>query len=119
MYGLSDTEDLSFLAGAEVIQVCIGRHQAAIHFFPEDVAIFVETDMAFRSPGGESMRYQAIPESASMLVSLLNAFVTRASVKAPGTLSLEFSTGGVLEIEDTSDRYESFRIKNGDRLIVV
>jgi hypothetical protein len=119
MYGLPSDVDLSFLVGAEVIQVCIGSQQAQIHFFPEGVSIFVETDMTFRSPAGRVSRYESVPESAPSLVTLLHDVVKQARAETPRILRLEFSSGAVLHIEDTSEHDESFQIKHGDLLIVV
>lgn len=119
MYGLPADVDLSFLVGAEVIQVCIGSQQAQIHFFPEGISIFVETDITFRGPAGQVSRYESIPESGPSLITLLHDVVKEARAETPRTLRLEFASGAVLQIEDTSEQYESFQIKHGDLLIVV
>ena len=119
VYGLSADADLRFLVGRELIQICIGRHQAAMHFFPEGVSILIETEITCRTPDGQAKRFETIPESAPMLVSLLNAVVTHVSVRPPGTLRLEFDSDHTVEIEDTSTSYESYQIRNGDQLIVV
>jgi hypothetical protein len=56
---------------------------------------------------------------AKLLVSLLNATITKASAIPPGTLALEFSNGEILEVYDASPAYESYLITHGDKVIVV
>jgi len=119
MYGLSSHEDLTFLIGRELIQVCIGRQQAALHFFPEGVSIFIETDIRHISPGGATSTYETIPRAASALTSLLNAVIANAEARPPGTLSIRFESGDILEFDDTSPHYESYQIKHNGRTIVV
>jgi hypothetical protein len=63
--------------------------------------------------------FKTIVPAAMVLCNLINATVSSASVKSPGTLVLQFSNGEALEIYDSNTSYESYQIACGDRLIVV
>jgi hypothetical protein len=53
------------------------------------------------------------------MLPLLGTTIAGASVVPPGTLRLTWSNGHVLEIMDSSERYESYVVTCGDKLIVV
>jgi hypothetical protein len=120
MNGLPPDIDLSFFAGKELHQVCIGRHQAILHF-DDNVSLSIESEIAHISHQGEIMAiYKTIPSAAPTLVSLLNRTVKSATSKPPGTLILEFSNSEILEIYDSNaPHYESYQIGFGDKIIVV
>jgi hypothetical protein len=125
VYGLSADLDLSFLVGREVIQVCLGSSQVQLHFSALDVMrgdyveIFVESELTHISSSGVESSYVILTASAPMLTALLGATVNGASREAPGTLCLQFETGDRLKIHDNSEHYESYQIKQGNKLIVV
>ena len=51
MYGVPVDLDLSFLHGAELIQVCLGQHQLQFHFHPVG-SISVEGGWELRDAAG-------------------------------------------------------------------
>jgi hypothetical protein len=118
MFGLAENVDLSFFRDREVLQVCIGWTQAQIHL-DGNVSLFIETEMRHRSRAGPVVQHTDIRASAVMLASLLGLRVLSAKREPPGTLVLEFSDGSLLEVLDSSPRYESYQIKYADQLIVV
>jgi hypothetical protein len=119
MHGLPANIDLAFLQNRELQQVCIGRHEAILHF-GDDVSITIFSDIGHRSELGEiDAIYKRIMPAAPTLCNLINASITKASAAGPGTLVLVFSTGEELEIYDSSSAYESYHIANRDNLIVV
>ena len=119
VYGLPDETDLTFFIGTELQQVCIGRHEVILRF-GDDLSITVESDIGHRSTLGElDAVFKTIVPAAMVLCNLINAMVSSASVKSPGTLVLQFSNGEALEIYDSNTSYESYQIACGDRLIVV
>jgi hypothetical protein len=119
MNGLPSDIDLSFLVGQELQQVCIGRHEAILHF-GDAVSICIESEIGHKSNLGKlTAIYKTIAPSASMLVSLINSSIVKAYAESPGTLVLELCNGQVLEIYDANSEYESYQISYDNRVIVV
>lgn len=119
MYGLSSDRDLGFFVGRQLQQVCIGYNEAILNF-DDDVSLTIETDIGHKSSARELIAlYKMIFPSAPTLISLINSTITGASAVPPGTLALEFSSGDILEIYDSSSEYESYQIWHGKNLIVV
>ncbi len=118
MFGLSANIDLSFLKSRELLQVCIGANEAILNF-DGDISITIETDICYRSAKGDSTRFTDILHAASSLARLINSVVARVWREDPGTLLLEFSGGEIIELHDTSSKYESYQIRHGQRVIVV
>jgi hypothetical protein len=119
MYRLSPNEDLSFLIGVEVIQVCIGRNEVIINAHPE-VRITILGDFSFAaSSGAPPTRYDVPTEGGVAILGLLNDTVTAASACADGGLHIQFGSGAQLDVHDDSDQVESFWIRSGKREIIV
>ena len=118
MHGLPKDVDLSLFIRREVIQVCIGCHQAQLNFDGR-VRVSIEGEAAHRNPSNVTSTYSELRQMAEMLVGLLGKCVVEATRLEPGTLVLSFDSGDVIEIYDSSEHYESYQIIHGDKWIVV
>lgn len=118
MYRLPKTQDLSFLIGVELEQVCVGRH-AVILNFDRSVQISMLTSFAIASRRGElPVTHDDSVAGGSAMLACLGESVARAEATDDGGLLLEFVSGTTLTIIDDSEQYESFWIGYGDELIV-
>ena len=118
MYGLPEDLDLSFFVGTTLIQLGMGEHQIAFVLHP-DVRLAVESTMRLFQPDEPAVTIDDYRSSGGVLLSLISHDVRRASRTASGALRLEWSTGAALEVDDDSERYESYTINHGDRVIVI
>jgi hypothetical protein len=118
MYGVPDGLDLSFLHGAELIQVCLGLSQIQLHFLP-DGNISVEGEWELLGADGAIFdRSEPSPRSrAFQLHRLLGKQVVQTQVTPPTSVTLRFEGGDLLRIFDSSTQYESFSIQPGDIFI--
>jgi hypothetical protein len=118
MYGLKNTEDLSFLLGACVSQIVISLSALSIDFDqPARLTIF--SSFAVSIADNPLIRFDGSAEDSVALLPLISDVITAASATTSGGLRVNFKSGAVLEIFDDSKQYESFTISNGDQLIVV
>ena len=118
LYGLSPDFDGSFLAGKTLELVCFGAQQVYLHF-SSDVLITIESAFSCRQKAGAPVTRTTVPVLQSDLMTLLGRSVVRALGDGDGTLSIEFDDGRVLACYDTSQEYESYSIRHGDRIIHV
>jgi hypothetical protein len=118
MYRLPHDVDLSFFCNRTLFQVCIGANEMILNF-GEGLSITVTSSIGWTGRTGAHDTYEDFSKAASAIVTLLDDLVTSAHGDAKGTLSLNFHSGIKLEFYDNSDQYESYLIKNGDKLIVV
>lgn len=118
MYGVPENLDLSFLHGAEVVQVRLGLHQVQLCFHP-NASLSVEGRWELLSSDGlELDQYEPPPrERPFQLHRLLGQKVVGGSVSAPAWFSLRFENGDTLRVFDSSQEYESFSIDPGARFI--
>lgn len=118
MHRLPLDVDLSFFKGKPLFQVCIGANELILNF-DDNVSVNVSSRIGFSGPLGSHDTYEELPRAAPAVVALLNDVVVAAEGDAKGTLTLTFRSGVKLEFYDTSERYESYLITNGDQQIVV
>jgi hypothetical protein len=118
MYRLAQTEDISFLIGIEIIQICVGRNEVIVNG-EQDVRITMLGDFSFARAGAPPTRYSVPKEGGAALLELLNDHVDDASATAQGGLNLRFRSGAVLWIYDDNDQFESFWIRSRNREIIV
>lgn len=118
MYGLQLGLDLSFFVGSSLSQVCIGANELTLNF-DSDVSVTVESRIAITSPGRGTEQFDDLRASAGLLAELLERQVITAEGYPDGTLRLQFETGQILDLYDTSDAYESYQIRHGSEVIVV
>jgi hypothetical protein len=125
MNGLPADTDLTFLVGAELVDVCIGHNEVILHFLPADdptapyPSITIESEVRLVFPNKREFTSDAPLTIGPALLALLRVPITGASAAPPGTLRLQLSSGHVLEVIDSSEHHESYTITNGDRVIVV
>jgi hypothetical protein len=114
MYGVPADLDLSFLRGAELIQVCLGLHQLQFHFHPAG-SISVEGGWVLLDASGARLdgRHDGPDRPPYQLHRLLGRCVAEFEVSAPGWFALQFEGGEVLRVFDDSAQYESFQIEPG------
>lgn len=117
MYGLP-TDDLTFLEGTRLLQVCIGSNEVILNF-DREVSITIESTFRVRSSEGEDIVFENSPSSAAALAELLSERVTEVHGQTDGTLRLLFSRGAVLEIYDSSKNYESYQVRHGQVQYIV
>lgn len=118
MYGLPVDFDPAVLRGEELVQVCVGQSDLILNFEPR-LSILVTSAVAYAPAGGRPVTFASFPEAGRELLALLGDTVDTVSLLNGRTLQLHFRTGASLAIVDDSDRFESYTIKRGDRLIVV
>jgi len=118
MNGLPSGIDLSFFHKKTLLQVCIGANDLILNF-DEFVKITITSHIGWTESWGTHDTYESFRNSASVIVNLLGKKITSVTGDDKGTLSLTFDGGGCLSVYDDSKQYESYVIKNGDKLIVV
>ena len=117
MYGFPSDIDLSFFQEKTLSQVCIGITDLILNF-DDHVAITITSRIGWSDSNDKHDTYENFGNSA-VVVNLLGKKVISARGDANGTLSLLFGNGISFYIYDDSEQYESYVIKNGDKLIVV
>ena len=120
MYGLSPDIDLDFFLGKTLLQVCIGGADIILNFDGR-VSITVTSSLSIGRSASDEDREKlgSFPQAANALATLLNKVVRSAHGAPNGTLNLGFSDGNFLKIYDDSKTYESYVIRNQDRVIPV
>ena len=122
MHGLSPDTDLGPLNGSTLTFVGFGEHQVQLAFYGDDLthrSISIEGDYVVTTSGREPIVVSEARAGAVGLLSLLSRTVARASVPTDGTVRIDFDDGSVVEVLDSSTRYESYQVNLGDRLLVV
>ena len=118
MYGIPVGETFAFIEGRVLEQLCFGRHELILNF-DDGLSITVEGALGITLAGaGESVVDDAV-DIASVLVGLISDRVAAIEVNDPRSFSMGFAQGLMVRLIDSSDRYESFQVRHGDRLIVV
>jgi hypothetical protein len=118
MYGVPADLDLAFVRGAELIQVCLGRHQVQFHFHPAG-SIFVDGKWELLDPTG--LRIDESDDRPNrppyQLHRLLGLAVGDVEVSARDWFALRFEGGYVLRVFDDSRESESFQIQPGGTIV--
>ena len=116
MNGLPEDFDASFLVGAILVQVCVGLHEVILRFVA-DIDITIECDVDVTTGTG-SVALALAPEIGSAFIGALHQRVAAARGSPEGDLAIEL--GDVrFTLHDSSDAYESYHVRHGDRLVVV
>jgi hypothetical protein len=115
MSGIPADLDLSFLRGAEVVQVCLGVWQVQVHFEPP-ASLAVEGDWELTDAGGQVIDRSSdtVRERPFHLHLLLQHVVVAAEVSAPLSFALRFTGGLVLRVFVSGRGGESFSIQPGN-----
>jgi len=109
---------LSFLAGKEICQICIGSYDVQFNwgkrwdFSLEQIPLQPGRNSRWVVWAGES------PESATPVIHLLKASITSVETTKQGSLLLKFSNMDQLQIFE-DERHESFNIKDGTASTII
>ena len=118
MYGSLEGQDLSFLIGAQLIQVCIGENDVVLNMHP-DVSMMIASNVSVTAKQGETSTLESSLDIGTAMAKLLGSSVVEVTGESDGTLVLGWSLGSVTRILDTWADYESYTIRHGETVIVV
>jgi len=118
MYRLPLDADLSFLVGADLLQVCVGENEIILNF-ERGRKITLLAEFSVVDKEGSLTTYEDAKGGATALLPLLGDKVCRAVPTQDGGLSLEFKSGQGVQVPDRSDEFESFWITDGHHQIIV
>lgn len=115
MPGIPAELDLSFLRGAEVVQVCFGAWQFQLHFEPQ-ASMIVECDWELADKEGVVIDRSSdtVRERPFHLHLLLQRVVVAADVSAPLSFAIRFTGGLILRVFVDTRGGESFSIQPGN-----
>lgn len=117
MHGFSGL-DLSFLEGAEVIQVRLGRWQLQLHF-GNTATVSIECAFLHHSEVSDRSIFEdGAALGPNELYRLLGQTWARAEAPSTDQLKIEFSGGDTLLLRDTPN-YESMQVGYEDRQIII
>jgi hypothetical protein len=118
MYGVPLDLDLSFLHGAELIQICLGLYQLQFHFHPTGL-ISVEGEWELVNSDGLRIDgwHDGPDRPPYQLRALLGQRVADSVLSAPEWFALRFEGGDTLRVFDDSTQYESFQIHPGNIIV--
>jgi Family of unknown function (DUF6188) len=119
VYGLPDDFALPSFRGARLVQIAIGQHQVQLNFDGDSRSVCIESKYTLEDPTRGREEFTDMPGGAAQLAALLGTHLDDVSGTRDGTLKLSFATGITVVIFDDSSHYESYQIRDGDRLIVV
>ena len=117
MYPLPEIEKLAEITGTDLLQICIGQNEVILRF-DKDVTITILDIFVLRDTNGHETVQEAGPSAAASVAALLGQRVAEIR-RSDDILTICFGQGCQLELRGTSDRYESYWVKIGDRLMVV
>lgn len=116
MYRLPVDFDGSFFIGRKLEMICANANQIYLHF-GQQITITVESSLTYQR--GDATVTIGVPLSNCDIVALLEHSITQVSPMKDGTLTLMFDNGDVLKCLDDRPNYESYRIRNGDKEVIV
>ncbi len=120
MYGVPADLDLSFLHGAQLIQIRLGVYDVQFCFHPNTVINSGDDCWSLFDENGICIDHgMPFPRPPFQLHRLLGQHVIGTEITAPTHLELIFERGERLRLSDTSKQYESFTIDPGHSMIVV
>jgi hypothetical protein len=115
MYGLkpSASERLVYLKGAEVQQICIGKHDLQLRLHPDGViCIWSRCELVAADGTTADTWVDGNRSERFRFCDLLGGTISDVLVVDDKTLTLEFTDGRRLILFDTSDQHESFSVGN-------
>ncbi|WP_157428675.1 hypothetical protein [Agromyces salentinus] len=118
MYGIPAGESFAFVEGHVLEQLCFGR-DVLILKFDGNVSITVEGALGITPPAADESIVDDARDIVSVLVGLIADTVLAAEVNDARSFSMTFSLCHIVRLIDSSERYESFQVRDGERLIVV
>ena len=118
MYGLDKNENINFLVGKELLQVCVGAFQVIL-ILDNDITITLECEYEYEFNSQKINCSSDIPEQACSLLKSLGSKITNISNLGNGDIELGFSGGSVLKIYDSNKNSESYQIISPQKDIIV
>jgi hypothetical protein len=120
VFGLDIDTDVSALSGCRLESIDLTEHQVQLRLDSlNGIRLSIESAFAITPGGGDRSLYERPRDAAQALADRLGVGVVDARVADPGTLTLRWDDGSVLEIFDSNAHCESYQIHLGERLIVV
>ena len=119
MSKLSADFDLSFLIGKDINQICFGAHQVQLHLNP-NLSISIECKLDFLY-NGEGIPDVWSPDAACLntgLLQLIGKSISSYKIQNH-SLDLTLSNNDKLVLYFRDDKFESFQITEGKRVVVV
>jgi hypothetical protein len=118
MYGVPKDLNLSFLEGKHLTQISLGEYQVIFNFHPEG-SVSAVAEWQLLGPDGAiiDQAMQNSERSHYRIHQLLGQVVTGHEVDPPRSFSLQFSSGSVLRVFDSSKDHESFSIQPGNIIV--
>ena len=118
MYGLSKDEDLSFLIGRELQQVCVGNFQVILNF-DNQTSINIECEFSVRGTAEHGPCEENRNINISKLFGVLGHRVVGLTNKGDGDLEIKFSDGSLIAILDADANIESYTISDPNHMIII
>jgi len=120
MYGLDVGSDVSALVGFDLESINLTQHQVQLVLDSlNGIRVSIESEFSITPVAGRTSRYDRPRDAAQALANRLGVRIVEAHVAVPGTLTVRWADGSVLEVFDSNEHYESYQIHLGERLIVV
>lgn len=118
MYGLPENYDTSFLKGKEVESVCFARYQVNVNF---EGGVWIQIESGYRivSQCEDLEVVMSFPAVHSVFPTLLGVRVVDVATSAAGDMEIRFDGGLALRLTGDSGPYESYRIFDGVREVIV
>lgn len=110
--------DWSFLVGAEVAQIVIGRHDVQLAL-SDAIVISLHAGFEHTRRGRELSDAGDVPRRATTLVSLLGRKIRHVAVESDQALVLAFDNHEALTMLVAGGAHESITITHRDRTLVV
>jgi hypothetical protein len=108
MYGFSDSSELHSLLGAELLQICIGRNEVILNFFPDNTKITISSIDAFFRDNINILDGVFVNEGYNR--NIIGDKISGITVQDRQHLLIEFSGGLNLLLTDDSEQYEAVHI---------
>jgi hypothetical protein len=113
MYGLNKNEDLEFLLNRTLEQVCIGKYDAQMNFHEWANISFmgaVTIDGHF---------FESPREAGPFLLKSLGSSILKLMNPGDGNLTIIFSSGQTITLNEDNQHHESYNISSAHRNIIV
>lgn len=118
MYKFTTVSDLSFLVGRELIQVCCGKFDIQLNFFPElNISIFGKITSS--GNGGRTISFYPEAPDSSCLIDLIGLEISGYVLHDLRSLEITFSNNRRLLIDGSDNDAECYTVSYKGRLWVV
>ena len=119
MYGLPETFDPSFLKGKEIESICFAAYQVNVYLAGK-IWLQIQGRYELLRDGEVLEAVSAFPVSQSLLPLLIGKKIVDVSFTAQnGDIELRFDNEHQLFVEGDTGPYESYRLFDGQRELIV